>query len=109
MDFLIPDVSMPALLQVFAWAMTAMTTGRYPTEDHLGQPWDPESDRARLAGQEFANGQRFAYACTSGDMKWIRETHCLTHHYGTDLLCTALTCFCLRAFRVVPQRLHYAF
>ena len=46
------------IAQIASWSIRAATAGVAPAQDFDGQPFPKDSDRARMAGTQLANGWR---------------------------------------------------
>ena len=61
--------------KVVRWSLEALCKGKWPATNHLGQPWPPGSERARLgeSGADLA-GEFIAIIWEiCGDWKWLAE------------------------------------
>ncbi len=93
------------LYKVLVWSFQCLAAGKYPAEDHTGQPFNAQL-RRELAGralytlQGHAVGGRFAEM--RGDWKFLKESLRLEQHYGRNNVCHRC------AAQKRPGVLHYA-
>ena len=61
--------------KVLRWSLEALCKGKWPATNHLGQPWPPGSERARLgeAGADLAGEFKAIIWEICGDWKWLAE------------------------------------
>jgi len=58
------------LMAVWAWSFAALLSGVYPSVDHKGQPFPPESKRRRKAGSLICGGWLWAFGGALADWSY---------------------------------------
>ncbi len=81
----------PKIYKVLAWSFSALASGCWPTTDHEGAVFPPDSARGRRAGSPLLvhNGKLVGgkFAEMRGDWKYLKETMHLHEHYGKTQVC----------------------
>jgi hypothetical protein len=100
-DWIIKNRTIHQLMCVWHWSWQAMLSGVYPSVDHFGEPWDPTSRRAKLAGTTIAGGWKFCFGGATGDWSyhtkfWGPHLHGSSHNYICSRCCASRTLTRLR-------------
>ena len=70
-----------------AYAMDVLRTGLYPSCDHNGQPFPPNSREGRKAGTPFAGGWRACFSAFKADLEARVLVHKLVRNWSSDSIC----------------------
>lgn len=83
------DPTIQTIYEVFKWSLNALSSGKFPYKDYLGQPFSEmhHRDRFVLAGLDLAEGFCGAFSEVRGDWKWIKESFYLENYYGAHYIC----------------------
>ena len=75
-------------IAAIAWALTALWSGRYPSLDVNGEPWDVQSPFAHCGGHLLAPGLDLfgTIWVVKGDMDWLSNSLSLPHS-SAHLMC----------------------
>ena len=86
---LVEGVSLNQLYRVLVWSLDALATGRYPHKDHDGKEFSKchHPDRARMAGEQIADGYCGAFSEMRGDWKFLKETFNLKEWWKAKRVC----------------------
>jgi hypothetical protein len=71
-------------LEVLNWSMACLNSGKYPTTDHQGNPWAPDSVRSRLANQSIAGSWKFCNWQHRGDLDMVCNELQMAHWSCTN-------------------------
>ena len=82
-------LALDEIYRVTQWSFQALERGVFPETDPDGEPWEPDSWRAQMAGKPLDSRRdcRALLAEFMGDWKWIKECLGLKRHYGCRLCC----------------------
>ena len=72
---------------LIAYAMEVLETGLYPTRDHNGEPFPPDSREGRKAGTPFAGGWRACFSAFKADLEARVLIHKLVRNWSSDSIC----------------------
>ena len=87
---IVPYDTLQTVYQVLTWSLNALSCGKFPENDHLGNPITSDSDPKRfaMAGQDLAEGCVGVFSEMRGDWKFLKESLYLQQHYGlNNLIC----------------------
>ena len=77
---------------ILSWSLAALQTGKWPETNHLGQPYNPDSDEGRLAGTWLAEGYAAIVWSLVGDLEYMNSVLKLPHYANKTNPCALCKC-----------------
>ncbi|CAK9103686.1 Uncharacterized protein SCF082_LOCUS48423 [Durusdinium trenchii] len=75
------------IAKIIGWVMKVLMTGKYPTRNHKGELYPPDSVEAGRSGERFAGNWRFAFGAFKADLEARVQVHQLARNWQSDSIC----------------------